>query len=205
MRPRSVEPSALPAGSSPWRHVPNVLTGLRMLLVVPLAWMIRDGYYDGALLVAAGAGASDALDGYVAKRFGWQSWLGGILDPIADKLMLMACFVSLGLVGAHPSWLTWLVVGRDVVIVAGAVAYHYLIGRLNAQPSQLSKLTTCVQIAYVLVQLLHLTSWFDLPAFSDAVMWLTVVLTVLSGAQYVVVWSLKARRETAGANRGSRQ
>ena len=203
MRSPSVEPSALPAGSSPWRHVPNVLTGIRMLLVVPLAWLIRDGYYDGALLVAAGAGASDALDGYVAKRFGWQSWLGGILDPIADKLMLMACFVSLGLVGAHPAWLTWLVVGRDVVIVAGAAAYHYLIGRLNAQPSQLSKLTTCIQIAYVLVQLLHLTSWFDLPALTDALMWLTVILTLASGAQYVVVWSTKARRET-GKGPGSR-
>ena len=90
------------------------------------------------------------------------------------------------------------------MIVAGAAAYHYLIGRLNAQPSQLSKLTTCVQIAYVLVQLLHLTSWFDLPAFTHALMWLTAILTLASGAQYVIVWSLKARRETAPKGPGSR-
>jgi cardiolipin synthase len=195
MKLPSVDSSSLAPGTSPWRHLPNLLSGLRMLFVVPLAWLIREAHYDSALLIAACAGASDALDGYLAKRYGWQSWLGGILDPIADKLMLVACFVSLGTIGAHPGWLTWLVVGRDIVIVAGAVTYHYLIGRLNAQPTQLSKFTTCVQITYVLAQLLHLTSWFDLPAVTAALMWGTVVFTVLSGLQYVVVWSLKARRE----------
>lgn len=197
MKLSSVDPSTLASGTSPWRHLPNLLSGLRMLLVVPLAWLINAAHYDGALLVAACAGASDALDGYLAKRYGWQSWLGGVLDPIADKLMLVACFVSLGLVGAHPAWLTWLVVGRDVVIVAGAVAYHYLIGRLNAEPTQLSKFTTCVQIAYVLAQLLHLTSWFDLPLFTASLMWGTVIFTGISGLQYVIVWSLKAHRQFA--------
>ena len=115
-------------------------------------------------MVAACAGASDALDGFLAKRYGWQSWLGGMLDPIADKLMLIACFVSLGTIGAHPAWLTWLVVGRDVVIVAGAVAYHSFIGRVDAQPTPLSKFTTCIQITYVLAQLMQQTSWFDLAA-----------------------------------------
>ena len=204
MRSPLVEPSALPAGSSPWRHLPNVLTGIRMLLVVPLAWMIRDGYYDGALLVAAGAGASDALDGYVAKRFGWQSWLGGILDPIADKLMLLACFLSLGIIGAHPLWLTTLVIGRDVVIVAGAVAYHHLIGRLHAQPLALSKLTTVVQILYVLAQLVRLTGWLDQPLVVTVLLWATVACTLASGIQYVAVWSAKARAEMrrSGAARG---
>jgi len=195
MKSPSADPNALASGTSPWRHLPNILTGLRMLLVAPLVWLIREAHYDGALLVAACAGASDALDGYLAKRFGWQSWLGGILDPIADKLMLIACFVSLGMIGAHPAWVTWLVVGRDVVIVAGAITYHCLIGRLNAQPTQISKFTTCVQITYVLAQLLHLTSWFELRGLTTALMWATVVCTVVSGVQYIVVWSLKARRQ----------
>ena len=118
--------------------------------------------------------------------------------------MLIACFVSLGMIGAHPAWVTWLVVGRDVVIVAGAVTYHYLIGRLNAQPTPLSKFTTCVQITYVLAQLLHLTSWFELRGITTALMWATVICTVASGAQYVFVWSLKARRRSdlrAGAGK----
>jgi len=170
---------------------------MRMLLVVPLAWMIRDGHYDTALLVAMIAGLSDALDGWVAKHYGWQSWLGGVLDPIADKLMLVGCFVSLGLVGAHPDWLTWLVVGRDVVIVAGAVVYHNFVGRISAQPTLLSKLTTCIQIAYVLLQLVSLSTWFTLPSWLLAsALWLTAAATIASGLQYVVIWSLKAARET---------
>jgi cardiolipin synthase (CMP-forming) len=183
--------------SSPWRHLPNALTAMRMLLVVPLAWLIREAHYDAALAVAAVAGLSDALDGWLAKRFGWQSWLGGVLDPIADKLMLVGCFISLGMIGAHPVWLTWLVVGRDVVIVAGAVAYHNLIGRIVAEPTLLSKFTTCVQIGYVLMQLVHLTSWFELPeSVLLGGMWLTAVATLASGLQYVVVWTLKAARAT---------
>jgi cardiolipin synthase len=184
-----------------WRHLPNTLTVLRMVLVVPLAWMIRETRYDEAVVVAAVAGLTDALDGFLAKRYRWQSWLGGVLDPIADKLMLVACFITLGMVGAHPDWLTWLVVGRDAVIVAGAVAWHNLIGRIHAQPTWLSKLTTVVQIVYVLAQLLHLSHWLDLPPpVLDGLLWLTAILTVVSGLQYVVVWSRKAlRARTAGA------
>lgn len=168
-----------------------------MLMVVPLAWLIRDGRYDAALLMAALAGLSDALDGWFAKHFGWQSWLGGILDPIADKLMLVACFVSLGLIGAHPDWLTWLVVGRDVVIVAGAVIYHNFVGRISAQPTLLSKITTCIQIAYVLAQLVALSSWFAVPrTVLDGMLWLTAAATLASGLQYVVIWSAKAARES---------
>lgn len=189
------------APATVWRHLPNALTVSRMALVVPLAWLIRDARYDWAVVVAAIAGLTDALDGFLAKRCGWQSWLGGVLDPIADKLMLVACFLTLGLVGAHPGWLTWLVVGRDAVIVAGAVAWHNLIGRIHAQPTRLSKLTTCVQILYVLMQLLHLSSWLDLPPrLLDGMIGLTAALTAGSGLQYVVVWSGKALRwRKAGA------
>jgi cardiolipin synthase len=183
---------------TPWRHLPNALTSLRMLLVAPLAWLILARHYDVALVIAAIAGLTDALDGFLAKRYDWQSWLGGILDPIADKLMLVACFVSLGLIGAHPEWLTWLVVGRDAVIVAGAVAYHNLIGRITAQPTLFSKFTTCIQITYVLAQLVNLSTWFSLPrAWLLALIWLTAVCTAASGAQYVVVWSVKAMQARA--------
>ncbi|MGE5167302.1 MAG: CDP-alcohol phosphatidyltransferase family protein [Deltaproteobacteria bacterium] len=189
------------ATATMWRHLPNTLTVLRMALVVPLAWMIRETRYDEAVVVAAIAGLTDALDGFLAKRFRWQSWLGGVLDPIADKLMLVACFVTLGLVGAHPDWLTGLVVGRDVVIVAGAVAWHNLIGRIHAQPTRLSKLTTVVQIVYVLAQLLHLSHWLELPPrLLEVLIVLTAILTAASGLQYVVVWSRKALRlRKAGA------
>jgi len=194
MQPSPFDPQLMPTGNSPWRHLPNALTVLRMLMVVPLAWLIQDRHFNGALLVAACAGATDALDGLLAKQCGWQSWLGGVLDPLADKLMLLACFLSLGLIGAHPMWLALLVIGRDVVIVAGAATYHFLIGQLNAQPTLLSKFTTVVQICYVLAQLLHLTTWLEFRMLTVVLMWTTVVCTVVSGLQYVAVWSLKAQR-----------
>ena len=191
----------LDVAASPWRHLPNALSGLRIVLVAPLTWLILREHYASALLIAAIAGLSDALDGYLARHFGWQSWLGGLLDPVADKLMLVACFVALGVVGAHPAWVTWLVVGRDVVIVAGAVAYHAWIGRVVAQPTLLSKFTTCVQIAYVLAQLVHLSSWLPMPqALLTGLIALTAVCTVASGIQYVVVWSGKARHARQAGN-----
>jgi cardiolipin synthase len=183
--------------------LPNALTGSRMLLVVPLAWMIREAHFDAAVLIAAFAGLSDALDGWVAKRYGWQSWLGGVLDPIADKLMLVACFVSLGMIDAHPLWLTWLVVGRDVVIVLGAVIYHNFVGRISAEPTLLSKITTCVQISYVLAQLVNLSSWMALPHWLlMGLIWLTAACTLVSGVQYVVIWTAKAARETRRSGGG---
>lgn len=178
------------------RHLPNILTFLRILLTVPLAWLLRDGRYDAALGIALVAGGTDALDGFLAKRFGWQSWLGGVLDPIADKLLLFVCFIGLAHVGALPVWLAWLVVGRDVVIVAGAVAYHNLIGPLNAQPTTVSKLTTCLQIILVLACLVHLSRFGDWPdAINTAMVWVVAVATLVSGVDYVVRWGTKAWRE----------
>jgi cardiolipin synthase len=203
MQPKVTAKVQADPGASPWRHLPNTLTGLRMLLVVPLAWMIREAHFDVAVLIAAFAGLSDALDGWIAKRFGWQSWLGGVLDPIADKLMLVACFVSLGMIDAHPLWLTWLVVGRDVVIVLGAVIYHNFVGRINAEPTLLSKITTCIQITYVLAQLMNLSSWVALPPWLlTGLIWLTAASTVVSGLQYVVIWTAKAARESRRLREG---
>lgn len=180
------------------RHLPNLVTALRMLLVVPLCWLIDAGRYDGALLLAAIAAVSDALDGWLAKRFNWQSWIGGMLDPIADKLLLMAAFVGLAMRGDLPAWLAALVVGRDLAIVAGAVAYHNLVGRFDAAPSLLSKLTTVVQIGFVLFELMGLARWIAPPdALRTLAMAVVVALTIGSGLHYIVVWSVRARRAIA--------
>jgi cardiolipin synthase (CMP-forming) len=183
------------------QHIPNLLTGLRMLLVLPLFWLIRERHFEAALGVAAFAGLTDALDGYVAKRYGWVSWLGGVLDPVADKLLLVACFVAFGMDDLQPFWFTALVIGRDAVIVSGAVAYHNLVGPLNAEPTLLSKITTCVQIAYVLAVLVHLTRWVDLPnLLNQGMVWLVAMVTLSSGLHYVISWSARAWRETHRRN-----
>ncbi len=190
----SARPSAV-TSSSPLRHLPNALTALRMVMVIPLVWLINERRYDAAVVIALIAGITDALDGWLAKHFAWQSWIGGIIDPIADKMMLIGCFVSLGLVGAHPEWLTMLVVGRDVLIVAGALIYHYFIGRISGEPTLLSKINTCVQIAYVVLQLVNLSTWIEFPhPVIVFAIYLTATLAVASGLQYVVIWSAKAMR-----------
>ena len=186
------------------RHLPNLVTILRMLLVVPLCWLIDQGRYEGALVIAAVAGLSDAIDGFLAKHYGWQSWLGGILDPIADKLLLMAAFLWLAFAGDVPEWLATLVIGRDLVIVGGAIAYYGLIGRFDAAPTLLSKLTTLVQIVFVLGELLRLSHWIEMPdTVSNAAIGITAALTVASGLHYVIVWSARAWRTRPAA--GTRQ
>lgn len=189
------------------RHLPNLITVLRMLLVVPLCWLIANERFEGALVIAAVAGLSDAVDGFLAKHFGWQTWLGGILDPIADKLLLIATFLSLAFTADLPVWLAALVIGRDLAIVGGATAYYYLIGRFDAEPSRLSKLTTLVQILFVLGELLRLSQLLAVPdSVRDVCIAITAVLTVASGVHYVVVWSTRAWRASArnGSQKGRR-
>lgn len=175
--------------------LPNAITVARMLLAPPLAWLILEGRHGAALLLAAVAGLSDAVDGLLAKRFGWQSRLGGLLDPIADKLMLLACFVALGIGEELPWWLVALVVARDAVIVGGALAYHRLVGPLQAAPSGLSKVTTATQIGLVLLVLVDGLDGIALPAWLDAgAVLLVAALTTASGLHYVTTWGAKARR-----------
>ena len=174
------------------RWVPNAITGARMLLVVPLAWSLQDDRFHTALGIALFAGASDALDGWLAKRYGWQTWLGGLLDPVADKLLLDGSFLGLWMCGAVPGWFALLTIGRDVVIVSGAVAYHNLIGPLHADPTLLSKATTVVQVAMVLVLLVGLAMWPLPPGEALAMRVIVAVLTAASGIDYVVRWSWRA-------------
>jgi cardiolipin synthase len=180
------------------RQLPNLLTGARMLLVLPLVWTLHRGAYDAALGIALVAGITDALDGALAKHFGWQTPLGALLDPVADKLLLLASFVGLWLAGAAPGWLVALVVGRDLVIVGGAIAYHTLVGPVEGQPTLLSKTTTVAQIALVLALLVGL-AWPPLPAgVRVSGIGLVVLLTIASGIDYVVRWSLRARKAMRG-------
>ncbi len=176
------------------RQLPNVITGVRMALVVPLVWSLHQGRYGLALGLALVAGASDAIDGWLARQFGWRTPLGSLLDPIADKLLLVGSFLGLWLVGAAPTWLTALVIGRDVIIVAGAIAYHNLIGPLQGRPTLISKATTVAQIALVLAWLVDL-ALPPLPALAvQGLLWVVGLLTAASGIDYVVRWGLRARR-----------
>jgi cardiolipin synthase len=178
----------------PLRQLPNLITIARMLAVLPLLWWLRNHEYRPALATALIAGLSDGVDGWLAKRYNWRTWLGSVLDPIADKVLLDGSFVGLWLAGAAPLWLVLLVLGRDAVIVAGASAYHFLIGPVKGQPTLLGKINTVAQIALVLALLCEL-AWHWLPAnVADTTIWIVAALTLASGLDYVIRWSLKTRR-----------
>ncbi len=174
--------------------IPNAICVVRILLVAPTVWALVDGRYGLALALVFVAGFSDALDGYLAKRFDWRSRLGGILDPLADKLLLVSLYVTLALLGAIPTWLAAVVLGRDVIIVTGAAAYNWLIGSLHPEPSRASKLNTLAQlVCVVMVLLAHTTTW-PLEPFVVAAGATVLVAGVVSGLDYVLRWTLRAIR-----------
>lgn len=180
------------------RDIPNLITLFRIILVFPVVWYMLQRQYDLALLLFFVAGVSDGLDGYLAKHYGWESRIGAFLDPLADKILLVICYVVLSLQGHIALWLTTLVILRDVVIVSGAFYYHYRVARLEAAPSLVSKLNTVLQIALVVLVLFD-AGVMQLPAWLlTTLVALVVVSTVASGIQYVWIWSHRAARVYRG-------
>lgn len=177
------------------RHLPNAITLLRIALVVPIALAIVDGRHQLALVLAVTAGASDALDGFLARRFGWQSALGAWLDPAADKLLMTTCFLTLAYVDAVPLWLAGLALVRDLVLVGGTVAYTSIVGVLTPRPSALGRATTALQILAILAALLGRAGWPLPGASADWVFAAAALATVASGIDYVRVWSGRARQK----------
>ncbi len=174
------------------RNIPNLLSIARILLSLPVAWLLLNGRFSEALLLFFIAGVSDGLDGYLAKRFGWRSRLGSILDPLADKTLLVTSFLCLVWVGLIPLWLLALVVGRDLVIVVGALAFHWLIGRYDMEPTWVSKLNTVLQITLVLALVLS-NGLYVLPdMLLIGLLYGACLTTILSGIDYVWTWGRKA-------------
>lgn len=186
------------------RFIPNALCIARMLLVVPVAWLLAHEQFKLTLWVFAFAAATDGLDGFLAKRFGWTSELGKILDPLADKILLVGVFVTLALMGWVPLWLAATAVARDVIITFGAIVYRYLYGNPDGRPTWISKLNTLCQIVYLLlIVAAHAVGRVPQPVVI-ALGALVLVTTVISGIDYIITYSRKAidvtrqRRGAAG-------
>jgi cardiolipin synthase len=180
--------------------VPNIITVVRISLVIPTAWLLWEGYYVSALIVTTLAGASDAVDGWLARRLNAVSRFGAALDPVADKLLVAALFVIFAIQGHLPVWLAVIILGRDAVIMTGAGVYRLLFGHLEFAPTLLSKANTAMQIATALLVLVWLCQFGTLSVVIGAAMdpygfYLLAALGVASGLDYVVTWSLRAWRE----------
>jgi cardiolipin synthase len=176
------------------RWLPNAICVLRILLVAPFVFALLGRDYIVALVLIVAAGGSDALDGYLAKTFNWRTRLGSLLDPAADKLLLTSAFLSLTYLGLVPLGLTVVVVARDLLIVTGAAAYQFLFGRLEGQPTLISKLNTACQLSFVLLTIVHEAFGWP-PRMLLLVLGALVVSTsVVSGLNYVTTWSKRAWR-----------
>ena len=173
--------------------IPNLITVGRILLVPPIAWAMIQQYFLLALILFFVAGVSDAADGFLAKYYGWTSRLGALLDPLADKFLLVTAYASLAWVGLLPLWLLMLVVVRDVVIVSGATVYNFHIQRLEAEPTLISKLNTLLQILLVLLVIIHQATGWGERDWIEILVYAVAVTVVWSGIDYVITWSRRAR------------
>jgi cardiolipin synthase len=171
------------------RHLPNFICLIRIALVWPIAAALHAGAMPAALALFVAAGASDGLDGYLAKRFNWTSALGKVLDPLADKLLLMTVFVESAWLGLIPWWLTAAVVARDVMIGLGALVYRLWFGPLHGRPTILSKINTGMQLLYAMLIMLDAAAGVPPREILDAAAALTLTTTVLSGLHYVAIFT----------------
>jgi cardiolipin synthase len=178
--------------------IPNLITIGRILLVPVVVWAIASGAMLTAFVLFLVAGISDAVDGYLAKRFNMSSELGAYLDPLADKTLIVSIYVTLGIAGTIPRWLVILVVSRDIMIV-GAVILSWLIGSpLKVKPLVVSKLNTAAQIVFACVLLGSLGFNVQPGALITVLMGLVGGLTLVSVAAYLVEWVRHMNSVAAG-------
>jgi cardiolipin synthase len=170
-------------------NIPNIITLGRILLVPVVVWAIAtSGTMWIAFVLFLVAGVSDAVDGFLAKRFGMTTELGAYLDPLADKALIVSIYLTLGINNLIPRWLVIMVVSRDILIVGGIILSWLLGNPLKIKPLLVSKLNTVAQILFACVVLGSLGFNYDLPTLTYILMGLVAVLTLLSVAAYVAEW-----------------
>jgi cardiolipin synthase (CMP-forming) len=169
--------------------IPNIITLGRILLVPFIVWAIASNQMEIAFAIFIVAGVSDAVDGFLAKNFNMTSELGALLDPVADKALLVSIYVALGIWGAVPRWIVILVVSRDIMIV-GAVIVSWLYGKpIPMKPLMVSKLNTVAQVAFAALVLGSVGFGFDASPYDLVLMGLVTIFTLLSVSFYLVEWA----------------
>ena len=174
------------------QYLPNLLTFSRLLLALPLGLLILGQQYELALGIGLLAGVTDALDGFAARRLQAFSRFGAAMDPVADKILITVCLLSFAQVGLIPWSVALVIVGRDLVIVSGALCYHWLIGPFDFAPTWLSKGNMFVQICFcVLVLAAQVVPGIPGETVTAATV-AALFIAVASGVDYVLSWSAKA-------------
>ena len=169
-------------------NLANLVTLARLLAVPVLVWLILSGEFVATFWLFLAAGLSDAIDGYVAKRFDQRSELGALLDPIADKTLIVSLFVTLGIAGHLPNWLVIMVVFRDLLIVGGFLLAAALTLPVNWRPLYVSKLNTALQLFLIAALLAQLAFGFYGDEVVIILTYLVAATTIVSGGGYIVRW-----------------
>ena len=171
------------------KQIPNIISIFRIFLVAPILYYLWSSEWQTAFVLVLIAGVSDGLDGYLARTFSWESELGAVLDPVADKILLIGIFVVLGLKGLVPEWLVAMIVFRDLIIVLGFIIYKLMTNEYKQGTLFISKVNTALMIIFVLCHMVNLAV-YPVPSYLlTTLMTMIVITTIVSGALYVILWS----------------
>lgn len=177
------------------KYIPNIITFIRLLAIPPAIYFLWLSDFNTALIIFAFAGVSDGVDGFLARRYGWETHWGAVMDPIADKTLLVLVGAMLAFKGLLPVWLFVLMMGRDVILLSGSALYRLKFGPFQVQPSLWGKFSTFVQITLLIVLMAHVAYGVLSVWQVDFLIYLCAFATLVSGIQYVWVWAHKARNE----------
>ena len=176
-------------------NIPNLICFARIALVIPIIRLLFQEQFLLSLLLILVAGLSDILDGYLAKKNNWRSYLGAVLDPAADKILLVSLFLTLQSMDLIPLWLTLTVILRDLMIVFGLSLYRYFVDVPQPNPTRISKFNTLLQLAFIILVILAQGIQFPFAILSMVCGSLVFVTSILSGLDYWIIWSIAAKKK----------
>ena len=176
-------------------YIPNLLTLLRIGLVPVLILLLNNQSYTMALWVFMLAGLTDGLDGFIARRYGYFTQLGAVLDPLADKFLLLSSFVMLTIAGDLPFWLLIIAAFRELIIITGVVLLTILYDHFEMKPIFSSKVNTFMQIILVILVLVEKAEIISLSGLITPLIWLVAITTSISGFQYVLEWVIRKEQD----------
>ncbi len=174
---------------------PNLLSTARLVAALPLFVLLLEGRLWWSLGIFSLAAFTDALDGFLAKRYSWQSATGAFLDPLADKLLVFSVFAALMLTGATPPWLFWTVWGRDAAMGLAVLVCYVWRGPFWVVPTLLSKVSMTLQVVYLVVTLVFLLQKISFPPFWTGFEGLVAAFALLSGIEYLIRFRRRGSHE----------
>lgn len=174
-----------------YRNIPNILTVLRMLLVIPCSVSILLDYYKLAIVIFMLAAVTDGIDGLLARKLGCQTALGAVLDPLADKLLVVSLFAIFTFKNFIPYWFAAIVIVRELILLSGAAFYRFMFGPVIFVPTMLSKINTCLLLLLLLLSLLNGMKLYDLTETIYYLLMTILFTSIYSGIDYMIKWGVR--------------